>query len=245
MPVPIIVGHRGAKGMAPENTLKAFKIGCQYADAVECDIHLTKDKKLVVIHDESIGRTSNGKGMVRDINLKELKEFDFGYGQKIPLLEEVFELVKKSGKKLIVEVKGSSSQEALEIASNLANFIKDKSTEEIILVCSFWKEVLLLMKKSNPLVTAFNILDTEFAVDEILKVAKNSSADGIATVYAFINGDLVSALHSKNYFINAWVVNEIEDMDKMVSLGVDAITTDYPETALEHIKKLREAERHF
>lgn len=239
MSLPIVVGHRGAKGMAPENTLKAFKIGCQYADAVECDVYLTKDKKLVVIHDRSIDRTSNGKGIVRELTFNELKKFDFGYGQKIPSLKEVFELVKKSCKKLIVEIKGDSSQEAEEIALNLADFIKDNKAEKIIYVCSFWKEALLPIEKSNSQIKVFYILGTEFTVNEALEMAKNSLADGIATVYTFINSDLVSALHSKKYFINAWVVNEPKDIEKMMSLRVDMITTDYPETVRKHVVKLK------
>lgn len=234
--MPIIIGHRGAKGMAPENTLRAFEIGCQYADGVECDIHLTKDKKLVVIHDDNIQRTSNGNGMVRDLTLEELKKFDFGYGQKIPLLEEVFELVKNKKKKLVVEIKGGSSQEAEEVGKSLANFIKDKLAEDVIWSCSFWKEALFPIKKSNPKITAFKILDIEFTADEILEKIKESSGDGIATVYTFIKNDLISKLHLDKYFVDAWVVNEPEDIDNMMSLGVDIITTDYPKTVAEHIK---------
>jgi glycerophosphoryl diester phosphodiesterase len=235
MSVPLIVGHRGAKGMAPENTLKAFETGCQYADAVECDIHLTKDKKLVVIHDESIDRTSNGKGIVKELTFDELRKFDFGYDQKIPLLEEVLKLVEKNGKKLVVEVKGDSSQEAEEIGLNLVDFIKNKRAETTISACSFWKEALLPIKRSNLLVSTFKVLDIEFTAEEVLKKIEESLSNGIATVYTFINSDLVSALHLKKYFINAWVVNEPEDIEKIVSLGVDMITTDYPKTVLEHI----------
>ena len=91
-----LVGHRGAMGLAPENTLKAFKIGClSGAEIVECDIHHSRDKKLIVFHDNTLERTSNGKGWLRDCSLPEMKKLDAGEGQKIPELKEVVELVFK------------------------------------------------------------------------------------------------------------------------------------------------------
>lgn len=94
-----IWAHRGASGYAPENTLEAFKLAIdEKADGIELDVQLTKDKELVVIHDEKIDRTSNGKGYVKDYTLEELKKFNFNYGNekyeevKIPTLKEVYEL---------------------------------------------------------------------------------------------------------------------------------------------------------
>lgn len=92
---PLCIAHRGAFVEAPENTLKSFKLAMEMgADMIELDVRLTKDRKVVVIHDDTIDRTSNGSGAVRDYTLDELKQFDFGEGEKIPTLEEVFELIK-------------------------------------------------------------------------------------------------------------------------------------------------------
>ena len=115
-----IIGHRGAAGLAPENTLKAFRIGCENgADLVECDIHLNKDKELVVIHDNTLERTTNGKGWVRDFTLKELQSFDAGQGEKISTLTEVFDLVSSYKKKLVIEIKGESWEIAQETTKKL------------------------------------------------------------------------------------------------------------------------------
>ena len=107
-----IWAHRGASGYAPENTLEAFKLAIdEKADGIELDVQLTKDKELVVIHDEKIDRTSNGKGYVKDYTLDELKKFNFNYGNekyeevKIPTLKEVYELLKPTNLIINVEIK--------------------------------------------------------------------------------------------------------------------------------------------
>src|SRR5918911_2208376 len=102
-----LVGHRGAAGLAPENTIKAFKKGLEVgADTVECDIQLSKDEELVVIHDHTLNRTTNKKGRVKDYTLEELKQLDAGEGEQIPTLSEVVDLVLQNHKGLAVEIKG-------------------------------------------------------------------------------------------------------------------------------------------
>ena len=102
----ILTGHRGAKKEFPENTIlsieNAIQNGCK---AIEIDIHQTKDSQLVVIHDPTIDRTSNGRGRVDSYTYQELLEFDFGQGQQIPTLFEVLELSKKTQMKLLIELK--------------------------------------------------------------------------------------------------------------------------------------------
>ena len=107
-----IFAHRGASGYAPENTLEAFRLAMeQGADGIELDVHLTKDGEVVVIHDETLDRTSNGQGKVRDYTLEELKKFSFHNhiekykGVQIPTLKEVLDLVKNSSMKVNIELK--------------------------------------------------------------------------------------------------------------------------------------------
>ena len=104
----LIIAHRGASGYEPENTLRSFRkaIGLK-SDAIELDVQLTKDNKLVVIHDETVNRTTNGKGKVKDLTLRELRKLDAGKGEKVPTLEEVFNLVKRKVK-IHVELKGNN-----------------------------------------------------------------------------------------------------------------------------------------
>lgn len=107
-----IFAHRGASGYAPENTLEAFRLAMeQGADGIELDVHLTKDGEVVVIHDETLNRTSNGQGKVRDYTLEELKKFSFHNhmekykGVQIPTLKEVLDLVENSSMKVNIELK--------------------------------------------------------------------------------------------------------------------------------------------
>ena len=101
---PLIIAHRGAMGNAPENTAASFKKAIdEKADGIELDVHMTKDGHLVVIHDETIDRTSNGKGLVRDMTLEELRKFDYGSffdasyaGERILTLEEALEIIKNA-----------------------------------------------------------------------------------------------------------------------------------------------------
>ncbi len=237
MAIPLIIGHRGAKGIAPENTLEAFEIGLNFADGVECDVRLTKDKKIVVIHDGDIKRTSNGKGRVSQMTLEEIKKFDFGKGQKIPLLSEVFALVKSKNKKIIIDIKGDLPSEAKDILFEVGNFLKGNDKEGISSISSIWQEALFESKKNGVQSKTFLVLDVELMRDDVFKKLKETQADGISIVYTFINDKLISALHAQNYLINVWPVDEPDDILKMSFLGVDKIITDYPETALKYLKK--------
>ena len=100
-----VVGHRGARGLAPENTLEGMEMGLNLADAVECDIRLTKDCGLAVIHDNTLDRTTGRSGRVADYTLKEITSINVIDGGKIPSLEMLIKLVLDLNKKLMIEVK--------------------------------------------------------------------------------------------------------------------------------------------
>jgi len=111
------VAHRGASAQYPENTLLAFRGAiAQGVDALEIDVHCTADAHLIVIHDSTLERTTNGHGNVHDHSLQELRQLDAGRGEKIPLLEEVIQLARESRIRLCVEIKGSTEDEELALA---------------------------------------------------------------------------------------------------------------------------------
>jgi glycerophosphoryl diester phosphodiesterase len=147
-----IIGHRGSAGTAPENTLKAFKIGCESnASAVECDLNLTSDGRMVAIHDTTLERTTNGIGAVHNFSIKQLKELNAGEGEQIPEISEVVALVLNFGKKLIIEIKGSSNKEADIIAEKVSDLITSQHAEKIISVCSFKHSALILKLCTAPM----------------------------------------------------------------------------------------------
>jgi len=233
---PIIVGHRGAKGMAPENTLKAFKIGCLSADMVECDIHLSKDGVLVVSHDDDLGRIVGVSGEIKDLTLEQLKRYDFGQGEKIPTLSEVIEIVRQSKKGLIIEIKGNSDEEASQVAGALLELISKSRLPENLYICSFWHSILGLFKSGGISFKTFVLINYERGCDEIVKDVKKSKADGVGIRCEKITGECVKKLHNSGYFINAWVADDKNTFDKMKELKVDWITSDYPKKASEEFK---------
>ena len=224
-----IIGHRGAAGLAPENTLKAFRIGCENgADLVECDIHLNKDKELVVIHENTLERTTNGKGWVRDFTLKELQSFDAGQGEKISTLTEVFDLVSSYKKKLVIEIKGESWEIAQETTKKLVEFIKSRDILAHIRVVSFWHQAITNIKTIFPTLKTEVIMMIGLPPEELISLILRSNADGGAIRYDYISPQLISLAKNNNLFIAAWVMNDEDSFNYMKSLGVNGLTTDLP-----------------
>ena len=151
---PLVLGHRGASGYAPENTMKSFKLALDLnADGVELDVQMTYDGKMVVIHDELIDRTSNGKGWVKDHTLEELKEFNFnnhmeGYEFcEIPTLDEVLELYEPSGLPLLIELKTARGNH-FRLTEAVCRRLDSYSGEFVIE--SFDPRVLIDLRKLRP-----------------------------------------------------------------------------------------------
>ena len=225
----ILVGHRGAKGLAPENTLKAFEIGSEYSDYLECDIHLSADDKMVVIHDGMLKRTAHQPGYVSDYSLKELREFDFGQGEKMPILEEVVDAAEKNKKGLIIEIKGLTQEEADSVKNKLAEFIKTRNFSVPIYVCSFWHKTLEHLKSVLPEIKTFIMSEDSESAGKSSELIYNANANGIGIRSDFISKAIVDDVHKNNFFINAWTVNEPEEFERLKGIGVDWITTDYPD----------------
>ena len=221
-----IVGHRGAKGIEPENTITSFKkaleIGVEY---VECDVHLSADGYPVVIHDDTLDRTTSGKGKVREYTLRELKNFDAGKGERIPTLEEVLELVKGKAR-LIIEIKEPEAKEVV------LKTIKKKDLKEEVLLASFDSHLLMdissdfskvLLSYRNPSLFFY--------------VAKEISVSFLGLKYTLITSKVMDRAKKNNLKLLAWTVNERENIKKMLDLNVDAIASDYPDRVRKMIDK--------
>ena len=107
-----VVGHRGAAGVMPENTIKGFRYAIELGvDYVECDVHLSRDKQLMVMHDATVDRTTNGRGAIRDLTAARIRSLDAGQGEQVPLLDEVLETV-RGEVHLLIELKGTGVEHA-------------------------------------------------------------------------------------------------------------------------------------
>ena len=225
-----LIGHRGAMGLAPENTLKSFGIACEKgADILECDVRMSKDGHLVVIHDALVNRTTNGKGPVRRHSLEKLKSLDAGDGEKIPTLLEVVELAKKYDKKVIVEIKARTRISAVQTAKAVSAFIEEHNVSDRIIVYSFWKIAIKTVKEMIPAVPAAVLYARLLrSKKQMIRHLKSIGADGVSIAYKHITEEMVTLMKEHRLFLDAWVVNDATSFEYMQEIGVRGLITDYP-----------------
>ena len=220
------IAHRGAKGYEPENTLKSFQKALDLnADGIELDVHLSSDGHIIVIHDETIDRTTNAKGFVNDFSLSELKSFLIEGQYKIPTLKEVFDLVDK--KCLInIELKGLGT--ASKVVDLIEEYIAEKNWNyEDFIVSSFdWN---LLQETSNLNSNIPIGVLTEEDLDKALAFAELIKAHAIHPDYQLLNAENVKQMQEKGFLVLPWTVDEEEDIKKIKSYNVDGIISDFPD----------------
>lgn len=220
------IGHRGAMGYEPENTLRSFRraleLGCHM---FELDVHRCRTGELVVIHDDTLERTTNGAGPVREKTLSELRTLDAGRGEKIPLLDEVLDAF--LGRMLVnIELK------AMGTARPLAHLIERGCGEkgwkkEDLLISSFDHEELCAFRKLDP-ETPVGILFKEHPAG-LFDFARSIEALSFNPLFRIVDAGFVKAAHREGIRVFVWTVNEPEDIERMKSLGADGICSNYPD----------------
>ena len=233
-----IFAHRGASGYAPENTLEAFRLAMeQGADGIELDVHLTKDGEVVVIHDETLNRTSNGQGKVRDYTLEELKKFSFHnhmekyQGVQIPTLKEALNLVKNSRIKVNIELKtGIYWYEGIE--EKTMDIVKTMGMEDRVIYSSFnHYSIQKVLEQNSDAETAYLFSDVPLNME---KYAKDTGVKGLhPAVYHLKMADFLETYMKSGLKVRVWTVNNKEDMKMFIDAGVDAIITNYPKVSVE------------
>ncbi|MDI6592090.1 MAG: glycerophosphodiester phosphodiesterase family protein [Patescibacteria group bacterium] len=224
-----VLGHRGCAGLEPENTIRAFKRALDLGvDLIEFDVRMTKDKKLVVIHDEKLDRTTNGKGFVRDFAFEEIKKLDAGKGEKIPSFEETLNLLKSEKPIIVIEIKEP------QITEKILKIIKKENLENKVLIVSFWHNILNKIKEIEPEIKTGAILAGRPM--NLVSTAKAAKSKLLCLRHEFIDEELVKNCHRKGIEINAWTVNELKDIERMIKLGIDIISSDYPNRVLAKLK---------
>jgi glycerophosphoryl diester phosphodiesterase len=220
------IGHRGAMGYEPENTLLSFQKALDLGvDMVELDVYVCKTGELVVIHDDRLERTTNGRGCVWEKTLEELKNLDAGKGQKIPTLKEVFDLINKKVQ-INIELKGENTAEP--VSEAIKYFILQNGwKEEMFLVSSFNHQELKKFKELMPNIR-IGILITEIPIN-YAKIAQDLNAWSINPSMEFINQTFIDDAHSRGLKVLIWTVNSSEDIKRMKSLGVDGVFSNFPD----------------
>lgn len=228
-----ILAHRGASGTAPENTIAAFKKalidGC---DGFEFDIQQTKDGKIVVFHDWTLERTTNGKGHLREYTLEELKKLDAGSwfgkqfkGEKIPTLEEALDSI-PDDKLINIELKEEYSAER-DTENKVLEIIKKYPNKNII-VSSFSHNLLKNLKNLDASIKVGLLMES--AIVNLDKYIENLGfdVDAYHPSKSFLNQKDINYLKSKNIDINVWTVNCLKDAEILKNMGVTRIITNFP-----------------
>ncbi len=233
----LIIAHRGSAGTHPENTMDAFIAAKKFgADGIELDVHLTLDDQIVVIHDETIDRTTNGTGNVKDFTLEELKKLKANYhykhffkkASKIPSLREVFEWLDKNKLICNIELKNNSiPYEGME--KKVIDLIKEFKLEDRIIISSFNHKSLKNVKQ-----LAENIETAPLYKNLIYKpweYAESIQASGIHPKFTVMTPALISDTLKNNMAVRPYTVNKEREMKKLMELNCTAIITDFPEKA--------------
>lgn len=233
-----ITAHRGASHEAPENTRYAFEAALKSeTDYIELDVQLTKDGKLVVFHDNTLDRTTNGKGLLTEHTYDELMELSagckFGKGTgfadaKIMTLEEVLQLVGKS-KMLNIEIKDVG--DSVRATEKTVELIDKYNIASSCYVSSFSYPLLKLVKRLNPKIKTALIANVATSTS----FSRLRDIDAVSLNYIFVNKSVVNTAHQSGKRVFVWTVDDRDDIEQMMTLGVDNIITNRPDTAAEAI----------
>ena len=214
------VGHRGARAYEPENTLlsfnKALEIG---VDAIEFDVRKTKDGQLVVIHDADVKRTTNGKGLVADLTLKEIKGLDAGKGEKIPTLEEALDCIDNKAK-ILIELKEQNLEE------KVLSTVCSKKLEKNVIIASFLEDALRKTRQLNSQIETGLIYAKHPHPEE---TAKEINANYLISLYRFTHTATIQKAHKYGLKVIVWTINTKEEAEEYKKKGVDGIATDKPD----------------
>jgi glycerophosphoryl diester phosphodiesterase len=247
----MVIAHQGGDGLWPSNTMRAFQGAAELGvDVLEMDIHSTADGVLVVMHDKTVDRTTNGRGALQAMTLAELKTLDAGYnwsrdggqtypyrGQEItvPALAEIFAAF--PGWRMNIEIKQADPP----IVQPLCRMIRDNGAAERVLVASFHAPTIQAFRQECPGV-ATSIAEAEvrtfFALNLLYlgrvyqPVAQAVQVPEERSNLHILTPRFIRTAQRHNMDVHVWTVNETEDMERMVALGVNGIITDYPDRLL-------------
>ncbi|MEU6172149.1 glycerophosphodiester phosphodiesterase family protein [Streptantibioticus parmotrematis] len=216
------IGHRGVMAAEPENTLRSFlRAEREGLDGIELDLHLSKDGALVVLHDETVDRTTDGRGAVADLTLDELRTLDAGLGERVPVFEEVLDAV-GPGLPIQAEIKDVAA------ARVLAGVLRERDLLERVSVLSFHDEALREVHELLP--DATTVLVGEATGPDLPDRAKAVGARLVSLELEELNLRTVERCRQAGIDVMAWTVNTDQDLALARALGLVGWVTDVPDT---------------
>ncbi len=236
--IPKIIAHRGASVFAPENTLAAFnhayKLG---ADGIELDVMLTNDDEIVVIHDDTVDRTTNGSGRVSDFSYRTLRDLDAGSifsndfrGEHLPTLVEVYE---QFGGKLLINVELKNYASLFDqLPQKVVALTKDFKLTDSVLFSSFNPRNLSVVNRLEPAIK-LGLLTFPGKSGSLLRgpLGRLFPYDALHPYFSDVNEKMVSKLHAMGRKVNVWTVDDPVELRRLSDLAVDAIICNDPEAA--------------
>ncbi|MFF9593130.1 glycerophosphodiester phosphodiesterase [Streptomyces sp. NPDC014646] len=215
----LTIGHRGVMGVEPENTLRSF-VHAERAgmDAIELDLHLSKDGALAVMHDADVDRTTDGSGPIAGKTLAELRELDAGQGERVPVFEEVLDAVRSP---LQAEIKDAAAARAL------AEVMLRRGLVERVEVSSFHDGAVAEIARLVPGVRT--VLIASRRQDDAVERAKAVGAATLALNIRRLTLEMVERAHAEGLKVIGWVVNTQDHLRLVRALRLDGATTDHPE----------------
>ncbi len=223
---PLVIGHRGAMGHETENTLasvqKALDLG---VDMIEIDVFKISSGELVVFHDQTVDRLTNGPGNIEEYNISDLSRLILDGGHKIPMLQDVLKLIDNKVV-LNIELKGANTADKVNHTIDFYTKSRGWLPENFIISSFNWDE-LRAMRKLNKNV-AIAVLTEDDPLDAI-EVGKELNAVAINPYFKNLDADVAKKIKEAGFKIYTWTVNEPEDIVAMKNLGVDGIITNFPE----------------
>lgn len=237
---PLLFGHRGSRGLSPENTIPSFRLGISYGmDGIELDIHLSKDGKLIVMHDDTVDRTTDGHGKISDLTYEQISRLDAGIklgaqwrGTSVPLLSEVFDEF-RGNIMYKVELKHSSKVYP-GIEKQLLEEIERYSIRDRVQIISFDFDSLKNVRELDRDIKLGLIIfgKPEWFID----TARKLNAEWIQAFYGLIFPEDVKIVHDSGLKIGAWTPDDEEEIKRCYDMGVDDITSDLPNLLAKTVK---------
>ena len=218
----LIIAHRGASAYEPENTLRSVKKALGLgADMVEVDVRASRDGQIVVMHDAVVDRTTDGKGYVKDMTLKELERLNAGLGERVPTLQEVTELMRGRKAQLVVEIKVPG------IGKKVLQILKENELDRQTLVTSFYHPILKRVKELEPNMRTGAIIASRPMKAAQLALDANSNA--LFPKHVYVDPQMVKEAHRHDLAVYPWTIDTSNEIEPLIKMGVDGIVTNKPD----------------
>ena len=221
----LLIGHRGAKGSEIENTLISFQKALNMkVDGIELDVHLSADNEVMVFHDDTLDRLTDGKGLINTFTVPELKKLLINKKERIPTLREVLELIDR---KCFVNIELKNFDVSETVVSLIEEYVKNKNwSYDDFLVSSFDWNALQQVAFLNDKIPIGVLTETD--LDLALAFAKFIQAKSIHPYFHLLTKENTAQIQAKGLQVFPWTINELEDIQKIKTFNVNGIITDFP-----------------